>query len=177
MFQVTLSLSNHIRIHGNISTHYANNLKDVLPLNMTCHIVKPHKSHAWFLFFFNWISKKAFLTASRHTAYQWVVLSEMEPLSSGSRSRIAPGCCTLHNTPAPAVMSGCSLSLAGPGRRKKVMGSPSTVINRTGEMFRLAPFCCSDTMVKTFHLVKEREWRRSPHRISNIKVSLLLQSN
>ena len=66
--------------------------------------------------------------------YQWAVLCVRDPISFGSTSRTAPGSWALHTIPPPALMLGRSSSLAGPGHRKKRMGSPSTVMKRTGEM-------------------------------------------
>lgn len=87
-------------------------------------------------------------TPSNGSAYRWAVVSVTEPSSVGSMSRITPGCWTLHTRPPPAVMRGWSLHLKGPGRKKKDMGSPSTVINRTGEVSDLATPCSLDVMVE-----------------------------
>lgn len=80
-------------------------------------------------------------------AYQRAVVSGIQPLSSWSISRIAPGRWTLHIVPPPDAMSGCSLRLTGPGRMKKDMGSPSTVTKRRGEVLDSATSWCLDGMV------------------------------
>ena len=74
------------------------------------------------------------LTQTESCTYQWAVLCVRDPISLGSTSRTAPGSWALHTIPPPALMLGKSSTLAGPGHRKKRMGSPSTVMKRTGEM-------------------------------------------
>lgn len=81
---------------------------------------------------------------SQFSTYQCAVDSGMTLLSSGSVSSIAPGCWTLHNIPPPAETSGWSLRLMGPGRKKKFIGSPSTVMKRTGEKAGWATTCLLD---------------------------------
>lgn len=127
----------------------------------------PDVSLSWLMHF--WTSQPGLIglllswtpLASGRT-HQWVALSGMDFPATGSISRMDPGCWIPHNTPPPATISGWRLRLTGPGHKKKVIGWPSTAMNRTGEISDLVTSCCLDTMVQysTWIQHSTREIRR-----------------